>query len=51
MTLIPELLFSDDAANGSSLLFCAPGRIRTYGLSLRRRTLYPLSYEGGEPSL
>ena len=32
--------------------FCnAPGRIRTYGLSLRRRTLYPLSYgrsDGGD---
>jgi hypothetical protein len=29
----------------------APGRIRTCGLSLRRRTLYPLSYEGGDPPL
>ena len=25
---------------------CAPNRIRTCGLSLRRRTLYPLSYRG-----
>ena len=24
----------------------APGRIRTFGLALRRRALYPLSYEG-----
>ena len=26
---------------------CAPGRIRTCDLPLRRRALYPLSYEGG----
>ncbi|MCE3292467.1 MAG: hypothetical protein K0Q84_1404 [Arthrobacter sp.] len=26
--------------------FCALDRIRTYGLLLRRQTLYPLSYEG-----
>ena len=26
---------------------CAPGQIRTAGLPLRRRLLYPLSYEGG----
>lgn len=26
---------------------CALGRIRTCGLPLRRRALYPLSYEGG----
>jgi hypothetical protein len=25
-------------------------RIRTYDLLLRRQTLYPLSYEGGDPS-
>jgi hypothetical protein len=24
----------------------APGRIRTFDLALRRRALYPLSYEG-----
>ena len=29
----------------------APGRIRTCDLALRRRTLYPLSYRRGEPSL
>src|SRR5262245_40590301 len=29
----------------------APGRIRTCDLPLRRRTLYPLSYEGATDSL
>ena len=28
---------------------CALDRIRTYGLLLRRQTLYPLSYEGAAP--
>lgn len=30
---------------------CALDRIRTYGLLLRRQTLYPLSYEGIRGSL
>ena len=33
-------------------IVCALDRIRTYGLLLRRQTLYPLSYEGiGVPSV
>ena len=35
------------AASVSGRVFlCALDRIRTYGLLLRRQTLYPLSYEG-----
>jgi hypothetical protein len=34
-------------AEGALDLFGAPGRIRTCDLPLRRRLLYPLSYEGG----
>ena len=30
--------------------YSAPGRIRTCGLALRRRTLYPLSYRRSKPS-
>ena len=29
----------------------APGRIRTFGLALRRRALYPLSYGRGEEAV
>ena len=29
----------------------APGRIRTFGLALRRRALYPLSYGRGDVSV
>ena len=32
-------------------LYCAPGRIRTCDARFRKPMLYPLSYEGGVPSL
>ena len=35
-----------DRWRGSSILFCAPGRNRTYDRQIRRLLLYPLSYGG-----
>lgn len=47
-----RILLVGARSSWSPLFFvCALGRIRTYDLLLRRQTLYPLSYEGGNASV
>ena len=44
--LAPRLAPNRRKRAGIRTLSCAPSRTRTYGLLLRRQSLYPLSYRG-----